>query len=169
MGTAATRAALPHGTARFHFGTHMSPHPATRHRTKRFHHIEISLRNNLEGRRAARRDVMRSALAALSGAVSAARSRREADAFPVLAHRVPVKIYIPVRSAGGGRHGPPLRKIGIVERGVNVPFLCRPGRKLRRTHYSRQRAWKSTESIEVRPLVPKGFISSTNWNLLVWQ
>jgi len=30
----------------------------------------------------------------------------EADTFPVLAHHLPVKICIPVRSAGGGRYGP---------------------------------------------------------------
>lgn len=58
---------------------------------------EISPRNNLESRRVARRDVIRSAIAALPGAASAARARREADAFPVLAHRVPVVICIPVR------------------------------------------------------------------------
>ena len=41
VGTAATSAALPHGTARFHFGTHVFPHPATRRRKMRFHSVII--------------------------------------------------------------------------------------------------------------------------------
>ena len=41
VGTAATSAALPHGTARFHFGTHVFPHPATRRRKMRFHRVII--------------------------------------------------------------------------------------------------------------------------------
>ncbi len=44
VGTAATSAALPHDAARFHFGTHVFPHPATRrpHRRKmRFHRVII--------------------------------------------------------------------------------------------------------------------------------
>ena len=40
-GTAATSAALPHGTARFHFGTHVFPHPATRYCKMRFHRVII--------------------------------------------------------------------------------------------------------------------------------
>ena len=56
VGTAATSAALPHDAARFHFGTHVFPHPATRRRKMRFHRVIISPRNNLESRRAARRD-----------------------------------------------------------------------------------------------------------------
>ena len=41
VGTAATSAALPHGTARFHFGTHVFSHPATRCRKMRFHRVII--------------------------------------------------------------------------------------------------------------------------------
>ena len=41
VGTAATSAALPHGTARFHFGTHVFPHPATRCCKMRFHRVII--------------------------------------------------------------------------------------------------------------------------------
>ena len=41
VGTAATRAALPHDAARFHFGTHVFPHPATRRRKMRFHRVII--------------------------------------------------------------------------------------------------------------------------------
>ena len=106
-------AARPHDAARFHFGT--GPHrrarvPAPRHeaprrRKMRFHRVIIL-------KAVTPRGVIRSAIAALPGSVSAARARREADTFPVLAHRVPVKIDIPVRSAGGGRHGPPLEKSG---------------------------------------------------------
>ena len=112
-GTAATRAARPHDAARFHFGTR--PHrrarvPAPRHeaprrRKMRFHRVIIL-------KAVAPRGVIRSAIAALPGSVSAARARREADTFPVLAHRVPVKIDIPVRNADGGQHGPPPRKNG---------------------------------------------------------
>ena len=136
VGTAATSAALPHGTARFHFGTHVFPHPATRCCKMRFHRVIISPRNNLENlsRRAAG-----STRAAFPGAASAARARREADAFPVLAHRVPVVICItfPCEARAAGDTALPLENR---EKKVNVPFLCRPGRKLRRTHYSRQRA-----------------------------
>ena len=41
VGTAATSAALPHDAARFHFGTHVFPHPATRRRKMRFHRVII--------------------------------------------------------------------------------------------------------------------------------
>ena len=41
VGTAATSAALPHDAARFHFGTHVFPHPATRCCKMRFHRVII--------------------------------------------------------------------------------------------------------------------------------
>ena len=71
---------------------------------------EISPHNNLEA--VAPHGVIRSAAmnCGLPRSVSVAWARREADTFPVLAHAC--QDLIPVRSAGGERHGPPPRKSG---------------------------------------------------------
>ena len=93
--------------------------PAPRHEVPR---DEISPRNNLEmpSRRAAG-----STRAAFPGAASAARARREADAFPVLAHRVPVVICItfPCEARAAGDTALPLENRDKIRRKVNVLFL----------------------------------------------
>ena len=78
-------------------------HETSRHRKMRFHRVII-----LEA--VAPHGVIRSAAmnCGLPRSVSVACARREADTFPVLAHAC--QDLIPVRSAGGGRHGPPPRK-----------------------------------------------------------
>ena len=80
-------------------------HETSRHRKMRFHRVII-----LEA--VAPHGVIRSAAmnCGLPRSVSVAWARREADTFPVLAHAC--QDLIPVRSAGGERHGPPPRKSG---------------------------------------------------------
>ena len=137
-GTAATSAALPHDAARLHFGTDaarvrprqarpscMTPRGATppRRRKMRFHCVI-----NLESRRGARRDPFgRNELRSSPGLSWRLQARREAgaDTFPVLAHHLPLKIYISVMSLSAchdlhsrvrrGRRAtrPTLSKIGI--------------------------------------------------------
>ena len=108
VGTAATRAALPHGTARFHFGTHVFPHPATRRpyrRKMRFHRViilkAVASRGGFDTCGPPR---------GYLGGPGAARSGCVPGSCPSRACRD--LHYIPVRSAGGGRHGPPPRKSG---------------------------------------------------------
>ena len=110
-GTAATSAALPHDAARLHFGTgparvrprqarpsRMTPRGATSpHRHKMRFHCVI----NLESRRGVRRDPFgRNELRSSPGLSWRLQARREAgaDTFPVLAHHLPLKIYISVMS-----------------------------------------------------------------------
>ena len=111
VGAAATSAALPHDAARLHFGTgpawvrprqarpsRMTPRGATspRRRKMRFHGVI-----NLESRRGARRDPFgRNELRSSPGLSWRLQARREAgaDTFPVLAHHLPLKIYISVMS-----------------------------------------------------------------------
>ena len=105
VGTAATRAALPHAAARFHFGTHVFPHPATRCCKMRFHRViilkAIAPRGGFDTC-----GLPRGCL----GGPGAARSGHVPGSCPSRACRD--LHYIPVRSAGGGRHGPPPRKSG---------------------------------------------------------
>ena len=137
-GTAATSAALPHDAARLHFGTgparvrprqarpsRTPPRGATppRRRKMRFHCVI-----NLESRRGARRDPFGcNELRSSPGLSWRLQARREAgaDTFPVLAHHLPLKIYISVMSLSAchdlhsrvrrGRRAtrPTLSKIGI--------------------------------------------------------
>ena len=143
VGTAATSAALPHGTARFHFGTHVFPHPATRCCKMRFHRViilkAIAPRGGFDTC-----GLPRGCL----GGPGSARSGCVPGSCPSRACRD--LHYIPVRSAGGRRHGPPPRKSGKEgERTVSLST----GKE------APQDALLSTESIEVRHLVPKGFLS----------
>ena len=146
VGTAATSAALPHDAARFHFGTHVFPHPATRrpHRRKmRFHRViilkAIAPRGGFDTC-----GLPRGCL----GGPGSARSGCVPGSCPSRACRD--LHYIPVRSAGGRRHGHPPRKSGKEgERTVSLST----GKE------APQDALLSTESIEVRHLVPKGFLS----------
>ena len=110
-GAAATSAALPHDAARLRFGTgpawvrprqarpsRMTPRGATspRRRKMRFYCVI-----NLESRRGARRDPFgRNELRSSPGLSWRLQARREAgaDTFPVLAHHLPLKIYISVMS-----------------------------------------------------------------------
>ena len=105
VGTAATSAALPHGTARFHFGTHVFPHPATRYCKMRFHRViilkPVASRGGFDTC-----GLPRGCL----GGPGAARSGCVPGSCPSRACRD--LHYIPVRSAGGGRHGHPPRKSG---------------------------------------------------------
>ena len=98
-------------------------HETSRHRKMRFHRVII-----LEA--VAPHGVIRSAAmnCGLPRSVSVAWARREADTFPVLAHAC--QDLIPVRSAGGGRHGPPPRKNrdkGSKENRVRPPHRKRKG------------------------------------------
>ena len=143
VGTAATSAALPHDAARFHFGTHVFPHPATRCCKMRFHRViilkAVAPRGGFDTC-----GLPRGCL----GGPGAARSGCVPGSCPSRACRD--LHYIPVRSAGGRRHGPPPRKSGKEgERTVSLST----GKE------TPQDALLSTESIEVRHLVPKGFLS----------
>ena len=105
VGTAATSAALPHGTARFHFGTHVFPHPATRCCEMRFHRViilkAVAPRGGFDTC-----GLPRGCL----GGPGAARSGCVPGSCPSRACRD--LHYIPVRNAGGRRHGHPPRKSG---------------------------------------------------------
>ena len=105
VGTAATSAALPHDAARFHFGTHVFPHPATRCCKMRFHRViilkAIAPRGGFD---------MCGPPRGCLGGPGVARSGCVPGSCPSRACRD--LHYIPVRSAGGRRHGPPPRKSG---------------------------------------------------------
>ena len=110
--------------------------PAPRHEAPQ---DEISPRNNLESRRAARRVRHVRPSPGLPRRPGRGEKRMRSRFLPIACLS---RSTFPCEARAAGDTAIPLENRDKIRKKVNVPFLCRPGRKLRRTHYSRQKVWK---------------------------